>query len=46
MQNAVSIRWRVHRRYLIFYRVAADRITILHVFNGAVDGDVILSPDG
>jgi toxin ParE1/3/4 len=40
------IRRRVHGRYLIFYRVAKDRITILHVLNGAMDVDGILFPDG
>ena len=41
-----GIRRRVHGRYLIFYRVAPDRITVLHVVNGAMDIEAILFPDG
>lgn len=41
-----SIRRRVHGRYLIFYRVGAGRITILHVLNGAMDVEAILFPEG
>ncbi len=41
-----GIRRRVHGRYLIFYRVGKDRITILHVLNGAMDVEAILLPDG
>lgn len=40
------IRRRVHGRYLIFYRIGDDRITILHVLNGAMDVDAILFPEG
>jgi toxin ParE1/3/4 len=40
------IRRRVHGRYLIFYRVSADCITILHVLNGAMDVEAILFPEG
>lgn len=40
------IRRRVHGRYLIFYRVSADYITILHVLNGAMDVEAILFPEG
>jgi toxin ParE1/3/4 len=40
------IRRRVHGRYLIFYRVSADCITILHVLNGAMEVDTILFPEG
>ena len=40
------IRRRVHGRYLIFYRVSNDRITILHVLNGAMDVEVHLFPEG
>jgi len=40
------IRRRVHGRYLIFYRVGDDRITILHVLNGAMDVEAILFPEG
>ena len=41
-----GIRRRVHGRYLIFYRVAEGRITILHVLNGAMDVEAILFPNG
>jgi toxin ParE1/3/4 len=37
---------RVNGRYLIFYRVGDDRITILHVLNGAMDVEAILFPEG
>lgn len=40
------IRRRVHGRYLIFYRVSNDRITILHVLSGAMDVEAILFPEG
>ena len=41
-----GIRRRVHGRYLIFYRVGPDRITILHVLNGAMDVEALLFPLG
>lgn len=41
-----GIRCRVHGRYLIFYRASNDRITILHVLNGAMDVEAILFPEG
>jgi plasmid stabilization system protein ParE len=41
-----GIRRRVHGRYFIFYRVSNDRITILHVLNGAMDVEAILFPEG
>lgn len=41
-----GIRRRVHGRYLIFYRVAADQIVVLHVLNGAMDVEAILFPKG
>ncbi|MCZ0964419.1 type II toxin-antitoxin system RelE/ParE family toxin [Paracoccus benzoatiresistens] len=40
-----GIRRRVHGRYLIFYRVDQERITILHVLNGAMDVEAILFPE-
>jgi toxin ParE1/3/4 len=39
-------RRRVHGRYLIFYRIGADHITILHILNGAMDVEALLLPDG
>ena len=41
-----DIRRRVHGRYLIFYRIGPDRITVLHVLNGAMDVEAILFPVG
>ena len=41
-----GVRRRVHGRYLIFYRVAEGRITILHVLSGAMDVEAILFPNG
>ena len=41
-----GVRRRVYGRYLIFYRVAESRITILHVLNGAMDVEAILFPNG
>jgi plasmid stabilization system protein ParE len=40
-----GIRRRVHGRYLIFYRLNNDRITILHVLNGAMDVEALLFPE-
>lgn len=40
------IRRRVHGRYLIFCLKCDDRITILHVLNGATDAEAILFPEG
>lgn len=41
-----GVRRRVHGRYLIFYRVAKDRIVVLHVLNGAMNVEAILFPNG
>lgn len=41
-----QIRRRVHGRYLIFYCVGKNRITILHVLNGAMDVEALLFPEG
>lgn len=41
-----GIRRRVHGRYLIFYRIAGDRITVLHILNSAMDVEVHLFPNG
>lgn len=41
-----GIRRRVHGRYLIFYRISGDRITVLHILNGAMDFEAILFPGG
>ena len=36
-RNNKNIRRRVHGNYLIFYRVAKDRVEVLHVLHGAQD---------
>ena len=41
-----DIRRRVHGRYLIFYEIRGDQVTVLHVVNGAMDVDAILFPQG
>lgn len=41
-----GIRRRVHGRYLIFYRIGADRVTVLHILNGAMDVEAIFFPKG
>lgn len=41
-----GIRRRVHGRYLIFYRIEADRVAVLHVLNGAMDVETHLFPYG
>ena len=40
-----GIQRRVHRDYLIFYRVAKDRIEVLPILNGAQDYEALLFPD-
>ncbi|MFL9828063.1 type II toxin-antitoxin system RelE/ParE family toxin [Rhodoplanes sp. SY1] len=42
--EASGIRRVVHGAYLIFYRVEADAVTILHVLHGAMDTDGLLFP--
>ena len=39
-----GIRRRVHGNYLIFYRIVADRIEILHILHGAMDIEAVLFP--
>lgn len=41
-----GIRRRVQGRYLVFYRIGAQRIAILHVLNRAMDVEAILFPEG
>ncbi|MFB2553797.1 type II toxin-antitoxin system RelE/ParE family toxin [Ensifer soli] len=40
-----GIRRRPHGEYLIFYRIAAETIDVLHVLNGAQDYEAILFAD-
>lgn len=42
--EAHGVRRRVHRSYLIFYRVETDRVVVIHVLHGATDYEAILSP--
>ncbi len=40
-----GVRRVAHGHYLIFYRVTADAVEILHVLHGARDYELILFPD-
>lgn len=44
--RASGIRARVHRNYLIFYRVSSSTVEILHILHGAMDYEAILFPEG
>lgn len=35
----------MHGSYLIFYRIEAERIVVVHVLHGAVDYESILFPE-
>lgn len=35
--EVAGLRRRVHGNYLIFYRVEADKVVVIHVLNGAQD---------
>ena len=39
-----EVRHRVHRNYLVFYRVEGDQVTVLHILHGAMDYEAILFP--
>lgn len=41
-----GIRRRVHGNYLIFYRVAGDRVQIVRILHGAMDYEPVLFPEG
>ncbi|MDG3439334.1 type II toxin-antitoxin system RelE/ParE family toxin [Nitrospirillum amazonense] len=43
--EASGIRRRVFRDYLIFYRVQAGQVSIIHILHGAQDYDGILFSD-
>lgn len=38
-----GVRHRVHGNYMVFYRVEADCVTVLHVLHGAMDYEGVLS---
>lgn len=40
-----GVRRRVHGNYLIFYRIDAGQVTVLHILNSAMDYTMILFPD-
>ena len=40
-----GVRRRPYKNYLIFYRIAADIVEVLHVLHGAQDYEAILFPD-
>ena len=42
--EARGVRRRVHGNYLIFYRVEADQVIILHILRGTVDHATRLFP--
>ncbi|MCK0533347.1 type II toxin-antitoxin system RelE/ParE family toxin [Sphingobium agri] len=42
--EASSVRHRGHGNYLIFYRVKAEKVVILHILHGAQDYSAILFP--
>ena len=44
-RGSVEIHRRLHRDYLIFYRIAPARIEILHVLHGTRDYSAIFSRD-
>lgn len=41
----LGVRRRVHGSYLIFYRVADERVTVIHVLHGARDYEALLFRD-
>lgn len=42
--EAAGVRRRVHRDYLIFYRVEREKVAILHILHGAQNYSAILFP--
>lgn len=41
----LDARRRAHGNYLIFYRVEADQVTVIHVLHGARDYEALLFPE-
>lgn len=39
-----GIRHRVHGNYLIFYRVEADQVVVIHILHGATDYAALIFP--
>jgi plasmid stabilization system protein ParE len=44
--EATGVRRRVHGNFLIFYRVEANAITVVHVLHGAMNYEPLLFPQG
>ena len=44
--RSADVRCIVHGNHLIFYRVSAGAVEILHVLHGAVDYETLLFPEG
>jgi len=44
-RESSGVRRRVIGNYLVFYRIAAARIDVLHILHGARDYDAIIFPD-
>lgn len=42
--EGLGIRRCVHGNYLIFYRVTADEVLVLHILHGAMDVEALLFP--
>lgn len=40
-----GVRHRIHGNYLIFYRVEAEKLVVLHVLHGAMDYAGLLFPE-
>jgi addiction module RelE/StbE family toxin len=43
--HASGIRRRIYGHYLIFYRIEADTVHVLHILHGAMDYEAILFPE-
>jgi toxin ParE1/3/4 len=41
-----GVRRRVHKNYLIFYRIGIDTFDVLHVLHGALNYAALLFPEG
>jgi toxin ParE1/3/4 len=43
---ASGVRRRVHGNYLVFYRIGASTIDVIHILHGAMDYERVLFPEG
>ncbi len=43
--ESLGVRRRVHGDYLIFYRLGAEAVEVIHVLHGAMDYERLLFPD-